>query len=247
MRSGELPADGALDAELTALRARAYGVDADIDVDPVAAARLAELEALHLAASAHPAPDAGGRAGSAPTRTPAPPAAPPVARPWWRRGRLGAFLAGVIAATIVALGIVGWTAWTAPRPAVTLHQTGAAPSEQVLRLTDYARRQLVMKSTLRAFDRVLGLEVFSADSVLGNSCLLVFEPFTDDLIGVACVPPPAQPMVEIYDVPVAWNEEWTKQFPTGTAVRFVLVGDTVDVWIYEGHAVRRPAGGSGGM
>ena len=56
----------------------------------------------------------------------------------------------------------------------------------------------------------------------------------DALLGVGCVPPPAQPTVEIYDVPVAWMQQWTERFPTGTAVRFVLNGDVVDVWIYEG-------------
>lgn len=237
MRSGGFLADGALEAELTALRARAYGVDADIGADPVAVARLAELEELHAAAAARaaheteplePGEDSARGVEAGGDRSDAGGVG------WWRRTRAGAFLAGAAVATVAAVAVVGSMLWSAPRPDATLEPTGAAPSDQVLHLTDYARRQMVVKQTLRAFEPILGLEVWSARSGLGNSCLLVFEPVTDDLLGVGCVPPPARPIVEIYDVPVAWMERWTEQFPTGTAVRFVLNGDVVDVWIYEG-------------
>lgn len=247
MGSGGHLADGALDAELTALRARAYGVDADIDADPVALARLAELEELH-AAVALQVPAGSAEPGSGVTGSPAGSGSAAGAAGasgdgggaelrWWRRTRAGAILAGAVVATAATLAVVAWMAWTAPRATATLRPTGAAPSEQVLRLADYARRQLVMESTLRAFEPVLDLEVYSARSVIGNSCLLVFEPASDDLLGVGCAPPPAQPQVEIYDVPVAWEEEWTDRFPSGTMVRFVLTGDAVDVWVYEGGSI----------
>lgn len=237
MGSGIFLADGPLEAELTALRARAYGVDADIGADPAALARLAELEELHAAAMARAGHESGPPAPD--TEVPSRPAPESDGRSsaaagWWHRTRAGAFAAGAAVATAAAVAVAGWALWTAPRPDATLHATGGSPSEQVLRLTDYARRQMVAKTTLRAFEPILGLEVWSARSGLGSSCLLVFEPVTDDLLGVGCVPPPAQPTVEIYDVPVAWMQQWTERFPTGTAVRFVLNGDVVDVWIYEG-------------
>jgi hypothetical protein len=237
MGSGGFLADGSLDAELTALRARAYGVDADIDADPVAAARLAELEELHAATMAKAVHDAGTSGADravmpAEAGEPAPGSAR--RRGLWQRSRTGAFLAGIATATAAAVAVAGWMLWTGPRPDATLRPTGAAPSEQVLRLTDHARRQMVLKPSLRGFEPILGLEVWSARSGLGNSCLLVFEPATDDLLAVGCVPPPAKPGAEIYDVPVAWTQEWTERFPTGTVVRFVLTEDAVDVWILEG-------------
>ncbi|MDQ7877529.1 hypothetical protein Q9R08_06025 [Microbacterium sp. QXD-8] len=237
MGSGGFLADGALDAELTALRARAYGVDADIDADPVAAARLAELEELHaasLARAVHESAARGAEPAARAIETGAPDDGAPRDRSWWYRGRTGAFLAGIAVAAAAAAAVAAWMLWTGPRPDATLRPTGVAPSEQVLRLTDHARRQMVSKTTLRGFEPILGLEVWEAQSGLGNSCLLVFEPATDDLLAVGCVPPPANPGVEIYDVPVAWTQEWTERFPTGTVVRFVLTEDAVDVWILEG-------------
>ncbi|MFK4804894.1 hypothetical protein ACI3KX_03420 [Microbacterium sp. ZW CA_36] len=237
MGSGGFLADGALDAELTALRARAYGVDADIDADPVAAARLAELEELHAASVARAVRESGAggaEPGATQAETRTPESGSPRDRRWWHRSRTGAFLAGIAVAAAAAVTVAGWMLWTGPRPDATLRPTGAAPSEQVLRLTDHARRQMVTKATLRGFEPILGLEVWEARSALGNGCLLVFEPATDDLLAVGCVPPPAKPGVEIYDVPVAWTQEWTERFPTGTVVRFVLTEDAVDVWILEG-------------
>jgi len=241
MGSGGHLADGPLEAELTALRARAYGVDADIGADPVAVARLAELEELHAASAGSAVAETGRVPGrSADTRSIdlGPGDSGDVRPGWWRRTRAGSFLAGAAVATAAAAVVAGWMLWTAPRPDLTLHATAASPSDQVLRLTDYARRQLVMKSTLSAYEPALGLEVWSARSVLDNDCLLVFEPVTDELLAVSCAPPPARPIVEIHDVPVAWTEKWTEQFPTGTAVRFVQTADTVEVWIYEGSNMR---------
>jgi len=241
MGSGGHLADDALEAELSALRARAYGVDADIGADPVAVARLAELEELHAAATV-----AAPRETEPPDRAAEYAEAVVGGRPdlpaGKRRTRTGAFFAGAAVATVAGLAVAGWMTWTAPHPDMTLRATGAAPSDQVLRLTDYARRQLVKKSTLRAYEPALGLEVWSARSVLGNDCLLVFETATDELLNVGCVPPPAEPLVEVHDVPVAWMERWTEQFPTGTVVRFVRAGDVVDVWIYEGADRTRPDG-----
>lgn len=238
MGSGGFPADGALEAELTALRARAYAADADIGADPVAVARLAELEELHaaaaLAGAREPTALAASAAGARAVLLPRSGDGDAVRVGWWRRTRAGAFLAGAAVATAVVAALAGWMLWSAPRPDLTLRATGAAPSDQILRLTDYARRQLVVKSTLEGYEPALGLEVWSARSALGNDCLLVFEPVTDDLLAVGCVPPPALPLVEIHDVPVAWMERWTERFPAGTAVRFQQTADAVDVWIFEG-------------
>ncbi|MFE4726737.1 hypothetical protein [Microbacterium sp. NPDC056736] len=234
MGSGGIPREGALEAELSALRTRAYGVDADIDSDPAALARLAELEQLHAAATS------AGHEPEPLTRGAEPPSPSsgdlrgPGARAWWRRTRGGALAAGAAMTLAAVLAVLGWMWWTAPRPDATLQRTDAAPSEQVLRLADYARRQLVMKSTLRAFEPVLGLEVWSAQSTFGSTCLLIFEPASDELLAIGCAPAPAEPIAEIYDVPVEWNEEWVDRFPTGTVVRFMKHGDAVDVWIHEG-------------
>ena len=243
MGSGGIPREGALEAELSALRTRAYGLDADIDSDPAALARLAELEQLHAAAATAPtrAAEVQPRADQLPrSHADASSEAGVVAR--WRRTRTSAAVTGAAVILAGAAAVTGWMWWTAPRPDVTLHRTDAEPSAQVLRLADYARRQLVMKSTLQPFEPVMGLEVWSAQTTFGNTCLLVFEPASDEFLAIGCAPAPADPIAEIYDVPVAWEEEWVDGFPTGTVVRFMLHGDAVDVWIHEGAGPSVPAG-----
>lgn len=60
----ETSMDAGARAELAALRRRAYGRDADIAADPVASARLRELEDLLRLASAPPVPPADDRAAA---------------------------------------------------------------------------------------------------------------------------------------------------------------------------------------
>lgn len=251
------PTDGALDAELAALRARAYGVDADIAGDADALARLSELEERHAHESVHRdlgsgTADTGDEATAEPeaerAAAPAEAAAAtgeavaeasvvPMQEGVLRRmtaTRGGAMAVGALLAGTVAVAIGAVVAGTSPRPDVVLDPTSAEPSDQVLRLVDYARSLLIDESTLTAFERYRGLEVWAADSALGNRCLLVVEPSSDNLLGAGCVPSPATPAVEIYDVPVYEGDDWHAGLPSGTVVRFAARGDeAVDVWVLE--------------
>ena len=258
MGMGSVPPDGALEAELAALRARAYGADADIDGDPRALRRLAELEEWHAAMMAaavdaeHPSAEPEGPApGSSPAWTGQSGAAAPTARTLDRlpsagatrgaeslgrlsRTRVGAIALGAAGVAAIAAVVAGVIAWTAPQPDASLRFTGALPGEQALRLADFARGQLVSTSSLRGFQPWGELEVWGAQSALGNRCLLIMEPSTDSLHAASCVPPPAQPIAEVYDVPVASGEGWHEGLPVGSVVRFVLEGDVVEVWVFEG-------------
>ncbi len=256
MGTGIVPADDALEVELAALRARAYAADADIDDDPEALGRLAELEAWHAAGLSAPAADvrlesddssvigqgAGdSAAGKSAAGDPAAPAQPPASRPrvqalLRRAARSGAvlFALGAAATACVVLAGAALWGWGGPRADVTLAPTSAQPQPYVLRLTDSARQLLIDKSTLRTYETYRGVELWSAASVLGNSCLLALEPTSDRLLAAGCVPPGADPIIEIYDVPVYSRDRWHDGLPTGTVVRFIQNDHTVSVWLYPG-------------
>jgi hypothetical protein len=244
MRS--VPNDGALDAELAALRARAYGADADIERDPAAVARLAELEEWHAFTTARdeqgapsrrtgdaPSDEAcatSGERGAGTSRDPPQNGALRV-----RRENLKALALGAGVASGIALAIGGLLLWAAPKPYAVLHPITGPPTDQVLRLADYARSFLVDESTLHGFQPFRDLSIWSASSSLGNTCLLVFEPSTDNFLGASCVPPPAEPTVEIYDVPIYALQDWHEGLDVGAMARFVRNGEDVEVWLYDGR------------
>lgn len=241
-----VPSSGALDAELAALRARAYGADADIERDPAALARLAELEEWHAFTTARneqvapsdptvDEPSAAAAATRAERGADAPRDPTPDIARRIRREKLKALALGAGVATGIAVAIGGLLLWAAPRPSAVLHQITGPPSDQVLRLADYARSFLVDESTLHGFEPFRNLSVWAASSSLGNSCLLVFEPSTDNFLGASCVPPPAEPTVEIYDVPIYALQDWHEGLDVGAMARFVRNGDEVDVWVYDGR------------
>jgi hypothetical protein len=100
---GEEAMDATARAELDALRRRAYSSDADIAGDPVASARLEELEDLLRAPAVEPEP-AGAPVGPRPMAAPEPTFHPrrPAVRPWH------AAIIAVAAATAMVLGAVAW-------------------------------------------------------------------------------------------------------------------------------------------
>jgi hypothetical protein len=258
MGAGPIPQDGALEEELAVLRARAYATDADIDGDPEALARLAELEEWHAEASraharapstAPPADERPGRRGSAQTtEKDATRAAgsgtdhvevPGNGAPRHpRSSRWRAFLGGVLVATLAAIAVGGILWWAAPRPDAVLRPTSAAPDDQALGLLDFARRLLIDESTLSGFDRYRGLTVWAADSALGNRCLVIIEPSTGSLLDASCAPPGVEVIAQIDDVPIYGTDDWHEGLRSGTIARFVLAGDTVSVWLHDGERRR---------
>ncbi|GAA1991287.1 hypothetical protein [Microbacterium pumilum] len=255
MGTETVPSDDALEVELAALRARAYGADADIERDPDALGRLAELEEWHAAwvnsvpeesfapeqASPPSVIDSNGgereRSSSPPATAGAAPESSDRAASRVRslaRSQAGLFGLGAAAMAAVVLLGAALVALGSPRPDMTLPAVDTRPGSYVYPLVDRARDQLIDKSTLRTYERYRGIELWSAQSAVGNTCLLALERSSSRLLGTGCVPPGADPVVQIYDVPIHATDRWHYGLPTGTVVRFILSGDVVSVWLYLG-------------
>jgi hypothetical protein len=242
MGTATVPPDDALEVELAALRARAYGADSDITGDPDALGRLAELEEWHAAWVNSVTDD----------REPAPGVVAPTNVASWTKdstytalrlpsrlralstSHAGYFGLGAAAmAAVVLLGAVLLT-WGAPRADTTLTAVDAEPEPYVFPLVDRARELLIDKSTLRTYEPYRDVELWSAESALGNRCLLALERSSDRLLAAGCVPPGADPTIEIYDVPIHARDRWHVGLPTGSVARFTLSDDVVSVWLYLG-------------
>lgn len=105
--------------ELDALRRRAYGPDADIFDDPVALARLAELEdAMRRVRAPEPALDqsAGSDRADAITVEPAPLAASPDSESAARRAPRARTHGALMIATAVVAALLGGIAWSRAQP-----------------------------------------------------------------------------------------------------------------------------------
>jgi len=226
-----------LERELEYLRARAYGTHPDIQDDPAALARLAELEArAHDTAVAAPP-----EAHAAPHAVPAD--AEPAARPGegraassWRRlassraGRTwlaaGAGLA-VVAVVAVAYGV----AWLAgPHPDATLQPTnGEADLRVVGSMTWYLRE--VDVSTLRPYESFRGIQPWSAADSDGNPCLVLIERSTNMLLGAECTPPEGDLLADAGAWP-AVRYEFGEGLPDGSIIRFHLHDGAVDAFVH---------------
>jgi hypothetical protein len=236
----------AAERELQALRLRAYGPHADIDGDPVALARLEELEAAHALAAHGTPPEQSlpSALGSPPVDAPpdrraspvalatasasvgvAPPSLtrPTAARPRWR--------AWLIAAAVVAiLGLVySGTRLVGDHPEATLRPTGSAPDTRVYGMLIYASELRIASSTLRSFGTYRGIETWVGEDAFGSPCLLAFDRSADELLGAECTPPGAELITDVGVWPL-WDRDFGADLPDGSVIRFVHRGDTVDVY-----------------
>ena len=134
----------------------------------------------------------------------------------------------VLGAALFAIG--------SPRADAVLPARDRPAAGYVLRLVDYARELLIDKATLQAHEPYRGVEVWSADSAIGNRCLIALERTSNRLLGATCVPPAALPTLDIYNVPVLSADDWHEGLPMGTVVRFTLDGDSVQAWLYPGSS-----------
>ncbi|HEX5856599.1 MAG TPA: hypothetical protein VFY91_00680 [Microbacterium sp.] len=240
-------ADAATETELRILRARAYGPDPDIDADPAALARLAELEAAHTRAafsvgeSAVPATPEPVRS-SAPVDSPPFPAEPVVVqdeRPARVRRpitatplRLLAVGLGAAALTVIVIA-VGMPAGER-RPDATLRSSGEAPDDSLLEMLQSegqehpldrtalrgASEMEIDLSTLRAFGTYAELELWAATNIFGSPCLIAVHRASMDVVARSCVPSSATLLID------TGGRELSDSEP----VRFVHRGETVDVY-----------------
>jgi len=242
-------------AELQRLRRRAYGPDADIAGDPVAQARLAALEraigratpplgtGVDEADDGEPTP-AQGASVHAPS--PAPMQEPALGRrgidqsvpPWWRRPDVLAFAAALL---LVCAGIVVGMPGALPRaPAEILHiraeSAGVPPADRAeLDAAGSLSHLALIDDGLRLYEDFRGINVWSAPTVHGTTCLLLTTR-SQGLWAVACAPSETDPRIELNkygSVLVHRDEEdpW-HGMPFGSLIRVELRGDTVLVWDY---------------
>lgn len=255
-----------LDDELAALRARAYGPDADIHTDPEAVARLRALEhdarRAPDAAPASPAPappalpassfvapgpppplpDAPGSSAATPSFPRATEVAAESSRPRIQgRRRVPLLLACAITAVAAAAVTVPLTLWAsglADRPYAVLNPSDDDPDEMFFSPDSSSVR----------FDDFLGIRVSvgELDYLEGERCMLV-DPDprgrNDDGSSTrgSCSPAGFGAVVDIPAVDGYLSDDVRRRLGDITALRFELVGDEVHVFVAHAESVSDPA------
>lgn len=239
--------------ELDALRRRAYGLDADIDCDPIALRRLGELEAaLHPRAAPAPEPSpveasfdshpdrvhpaAAIRDGAPPLVAAKEPdelldplrhSSPP------RPERHLPSLRGVttIVAAIGALGLAASILSSSRGDVVlTAAQSSLQQRQDLVDEVDLASIGMI-GARLQPFADFRDISVWSAVNSSGVTCLLVGSDREGDF-QIACTPAPLQPSLDLR-VGDQVRPGLVGGLPAGSVVRLVLHGDDVGVWIAE--------------
>jgi hypothetical protein len=234
------------DRELRELRARAYGPHPDIEGDPQALARLAELELVRLDERASPGP--GDRASEEPVQlTPETVIAVEAPMPdamgagnetvqttsLWRRiratptGRV--WLIGGSLVVIIAV-VYAVTSFAPQRPEATLQPTGLDADPRIRTAASYSPLAELDTTTLRGYEPYRGLEPWVAEGAQGSRCLLVIE--RASLRSIRCAPPEAELTLDIGAWPLEETYPYMEGLADGTVIRFQLHGDTVDAYLY---------------
>ena len=225
----------ATEPELAALRARAYGPDADIHLDASAVARLHELEGIAETRRDIVAPSAETRVAapeiaSHPTKDAAPSAAdeaPPsvvaTRRRWWRSAGAWAVIAG---AAVIGI-LVGLIAPVLVQPQAVA-QLRPTTSD---RPADFPFDWYVIDDeTVVRFESYREIDVWTAENEQGVPCL--FVSFGLGWLETGCAPGNLDPTVEVNT-----NDEQPALaelgLPPGSLLRFVLRDDVVGVWVAE--------------
>lgn len=236
-------------AELAALRRRAYGPDADIQADPHALARLAELEReFSPVARSDPEPPAEEPASPAGVDERAGSGPPAADRSRGARTggvvRLIAVVASVVAA--LALSALAIDQLTQPRPVARLGALAEPPqgtalpalSREMLRL--FGDRDPVFVS----HGEYGALDLWSTTDARGQRCLAVSV--GGDVPGFECTVPTIDTIVNIRS-----QNSWMPDnpeggpIPNGSALRFVLRDGVVEVYVGRVAPPRAPSDGDG--
>lgn len=235
--------------ELRALRARAYGPDADIDSDPVALQRLRDLESWeHIVPAASDPPAAFADALPAPAaeferrqdvdavgESSAPPA-PPTARSAKVRQWLASLppLAWIVAAAtvlLVAAGVWAVSQVTASDADFTLAELSSDETPPPLVADNYFTALYGVSSDgMRAHEPYRTITPWSWTAADGTRCLLLTVEGFDRPAGGSCTPAGIDP---IHDVTI-WpglSRELIGDLPQGSVIRFELRDARVHVWV----------------
>ncbi|WP_458041779.1 MULTISPECIES: hypothetical protein [Bacteria] len=238
--------------ELRELRLRAYGPDADIESDPTALARLRELEGMRRRAPASPlvagkpgslpvdvrSSDASAAAtgtasasGRAVSGTPASPRSGAGRLARWSRNPRAIAIAAVALVVGIVVGIV--PGLFTDRPDASLRVDPAYADEQLT--TDYRLFLRQIGADMEDFERFedfAGLRVWGTLADAPVRCVLVSDG-PQDVRALSCVPRGLDPVADMMVYPGSpVPGDIAERFPDagdGTAVRFTLLGDSVEV------------------
>ncbi|MFB7891704.1 hypothetical protein ACFC1I_05865 [Microbacterium sp. NPDC056044] len=210
--------------ELAALRARAYGPDADIATDPAAMVRLAELEAVHLEAAHHATAAARARSIEA-NADAAAAASEPLQNATRRRPVRAWIVAGAVVVAGIAIAAAEWS--LAARPDVTLRQVGDGAGSDITRVLN-AQGMGVDVSTLREFERYHDVAVWSAVNSAGRVCFTVWDLAASGRFSSKCAPPGKE--VSLTLSVDSEGDDFGRWLPDGSSVDFRFHDDTVEVF-----------------
>ncbi|WP_248761610.1 hypothetical protein [Pseudarthrobacter sp. SSS035] len=247
--------------ELDELRRRAYGPHPDIQSDPAALARLAELEAARTASP---------RAATPGTDVTAPAAAPgsgSVAHPTWTRivdewpdsttsivaeSRIGptssiwrrltatrvrrySFIAGALAVFLAGVFTVAWI--VRPHPDATLHPVADEADVVVLSMLEFLSTlefpwgEAAGQSSFRGYQQYRGVEPWFFVDGRGYRCFMLISRSGPFVDGANCVPPGVDLFADIGGDSLS-ADDGMEDLPNGSIVRFHYRGDSVDVFLY---------------
>ncbi|MGW9587035.1 hypothetical protein [Microbacterium sp. NPDC055455] len=236
------------DAELAALRERAYGAVPDIWDDPAALARLAELEDAH--ALARIAPKSGGN-DDPPTHAPAPTVrddpesrgeldaeslAPGGRGPARREGRghlsTRWWVAGVLA-VVPAVLVLGGARLLEARPDATLAAIDMTDVDVVqgIQAAWGSSAAGLEEASFHAHQSFRGIEPWSGVDDFGNPCLFLIDRPATVPLDYACTPSSADVFVDLGAWP-ALDQDFAEGLPDGSVLRFRLRDGTVDVFVH---------------
>jgi hypothetical protein len=221
--------------ELAALRRRAYGPDADIEADPLAQARLEELE-REYAARGRGAPDGApiDRDAASEDATPASTqAGPPDAEvPGRMRRALPIIAIGASVVAVIAVGALGFERLNRPQPAARLEALADVPRGTAFPLVDPEdlRTWGVIEPVFVSYGEYGALDAWSMSGSPGRQCIVVSV--GGEVAGIHCTTPGIDTFVDILSL-----NSWMPEAPEGgsipleSTIRFVLRDDVVDVYV----------------
>lgn len=246
--------------ELRGLRARAYGPTADIGADPIALARLRELESLgHLEIDAPlepaPAPDEGGARtdppetvqrrgeadvggdanrpgeGRAPAALVEAPAPFARTRAWVRAVSPGAWVVAAGAVLVVAAVAWGVAQLTAPASDRALAELETDEVPPAILGDNYFSTLYgVTTEGMRMHESFRTVTPWSWTGADGTRCLLLTVEGFERIIDGACTPPGLDPITHITVWP-GLSGELVGDLPQGSVIRFELHDRRVHVWV----------------
>ncbi|WP_165142517.1 hypothetical protein [Microbacterium endophyticum] len=222
--------DSSDDAELRVLRQRAYGPDADIARDLMALQRLRHLESNAKIASTPGASQISSGPNAKDTSEETVGAEPADARPAVSARMRWLWVASIVAAIGSASLVTVVVSTSSPTPYAQLHLIAGADVPEDLRAS-------VDSEDYRRYDDFAGLLISSSTApYLGQETMCIYAMHADPAVAgrygtiAACALPGLEPTMDYY-IDEAAPGLLREKFTDGMAVRFVLKGDTVAVYV----------------